>query len=276
MEEYDNNALKISRVTTRHYSTSFSIGVQLLKKKLRPAIYAIYGFVRFADEIVDTFHDHPQERMLGEFRADTFRAIDEGISTNPILHSFQWVVTTYRIDHALIHAFLDSMEMDLHDRTHTAGSFEQYVYGSAEVVGLMCLRVFYPDDQTYEALKAPARKLGEAFQKINFLRDIRSDYRERGRVYFPGMDLRNLDDATKKKLEENIAADFEEAREGIRRLNRDARLGVLISYTYYLKLFRKIRRTTAANLFCQRYRISNFRKMLLLANVWMRFKLRIA
>ncbi len=277
MEEYNHISLRISRLATISYSTSFSMGVRLLGKAYRMPIYAIYGFVRFADEIVDTFHDHDQERMLREFREETFRAIAEGVSTNPVLQSFQWVVNTYRIDHHLIEAFLDSMEMDLTKKQHTPESFQQYVYGSAEVVGLMCLRVFYhDDDREYESLIQPARKLGEAFQKINFLRDIHADFAERGRFYFPGTDLSALNETTKKEIEKDIQKDFEEAYLGIRRLNRPSRLGVLVSYTYYLKLFRKIRRTPASRVFTRRYRISNLRKLLLLAGLWIRYQMGLA
>jgi len=274
MEEYNDISLRISRLATISYSTSFSMGVRLLSKPYRRAIYAIYGFVRFADEIVDTFHGHDQRKMLKRFREDTFEAIEEQISTNPILQSFQWAVNTYRIDHNLIQAFLQSMEMDLTVKNHTEESFKTYVYGSAEVVGLMCLRVFYKDDdRAFESLIYPARKLGEAFQKINFLRDIHADYIERGRFYFPGSDLDHLNEATKKEIEKDIQKDFDEAYEGIRRLNRASRLGVLVSYTYYLKLFRKIRRTPPNKVFTRRYRISNLRKIVLLAGLWIRFKL---
>jgi phytoene/squalene synthetase len=277
MDNYTSNSLKISRQTTRHYSTSFSFGVRILQKQFRMPVYAIYGFVRVADEIVDTFHEHRQAEMLADFRCRTFEAIEQGISTNPILHSFQWVVNGYRIDHDLIHAFLDSMEMDLTDKEHTPESFKKYVYGSAEVVGLMCLRVFYKnDDEGYESLKYPAKKLGEAFQKINFLRDIRSDYKDRGRFYFPGINLDTLNDETKREIEKDIQYDFDEAYKGIRKLNRGSRLGVLVSYTYYLKLFRKIRGTSADNLFSKRYRIPNLRKLLLMASLWTRYQLRLA
>jgi phytoene/squalene synthetase len=253
------------------------MGVGILDRKFRMPIYAIYGFVRVADEIVDTFYGHPQEEMLESFRRETFQAIERKISTNPILQSFQWVVNEYRIGHDLIEAFLDSMEMDLTDKEHTPESFQKYVYGSAEVVGLMCLRVFYKDDdEGYESLIYPARKLGEAFQKINFLRDIRSDYTDRGRFYFPGVNLETLSDASKKELEKDIQFDFDEAYKGIRRLNRPSRLGVLVSYTYYLKLFRKIKRTSAAHIFRKRYRIPNIRKFLLLISLWIRYKLRLA
>jgi phytoene/squalene synthetase len=277
MEEYSDISLKLSRLATISYSTSFSMGVRLLQKSYRRAIYAIYGFVRFADEIVDTFHGHNQGKLFENFRKQTFEAIEEGVSTNPILQSFQWAVNSYRIDHSLIHAFLHSMEMDLTVKNHTEESFKTYVYGSAEVVGLMCLRVFYrDDDQAYDSLIYPARKLGEAFQKINFLRDIHADYKERGRFYFPGSDLEHLNETTKKEIEKDIQQDFDEAYKGIRRLNRASRLGVLVSYTYYLKLFRKIKRTPASKVFSKRYRISNLRKILLLAGLWTRYKLGLA
>jgi phytoene/squalene synthetase len=277
MELYDLNALQTSRLTTINYSTSFSMGVRLLQKEYRLPIYAIYGFVRVADEIVDTFHKHNKEYLLCDFRRDTFSAIKYGISTNPILHSFQWVVNKYHIDHHLIEAFLDSMEMDLTDKAHDAESFKKYVYGSAEVVGLMCLRVFYAeDDESYESLIFPARKLGEAFQKINFLRDIHSDFQERGRFYFPGTNLETLDEVSKKKIEKEIQIDFEQAFEGVKKLNRASRLGVRVSYTYYLKLFRKIRRTPAEKVFTKRYRIPNWRKVILLISLWSRYKIGLA
>ncbi len=265
MDLYTKNSLQISKLTTRNYSTSFSLGVALLQKEFRLPIYAIYGFVRVADEIVDTFHDQEQAAQLAKFRKNTYAAIEDGMSTNPILHSFQWVVNEYGIDLDLIESFLYSMEMDLSKKEYDAEEFATYVYGSAEVVGLMCLRVFYKgDDEGYRALIHPARKLGEAFQKINFLRDIKSDYEDRGRFYFPGVDMSEFNDNTKETIEADIQADFDAAFEGIKKLNRASRLGVLISYTYYVKLFEKIRRTDASNIFRKRYRISNIRKIWIL------------
>lgn len=265
MDLYTHNSLHLSKLTTKNYSTSFSLGVSLLQKEYRLPIYAVYGFVRVADEIVDTFHDQNKQRKLAEFRHDTYQAIVDGMSTNPILHSFQWVVNQYNIDHQLIEAFLESMEMDLTQKEYTPEEFQKYVYGSAEVVGLMCLRVFYKDqDDAYNALIQPARKLGEAFQKINFLRDIQSDYQERGRFYFPGVDMDSFTNENKKIIEDDIKKDFDEAYEGVRQLNRASKLGVLVSYTYYLKLFEKIRKTDAKNIFQKRYRIANFRKILIL------------
>ena len=205
MNLYDKNAFELSRLTTKNYSTSFSMGVNLLENKFRLPIYGIYGFVRIADEIVDTLHDHDKKELLARFKQDTFRAIEEGISTNPILQSFQLVVNEYKIGHDLINAFLDSMEMDLTEKNYNEQEFKKYVYGSAEVVGLMCLRVFYKDqDEAYESLIYPARKLGEAFQKINFLRDIKSDYQLLGRFYFPGIDLEIFNDASKATIEKVV------------------------------------------------------------------------
>ena len=274
MDLYTRNSLELSRLTTKNYSTSFSLGVSLLEKAFRLPIYAVYGFVRVADEIVDTFHDQDKATQLAEFRRDTFRAIENGMSTNPILHSFQWVVNAYRIDHHLIEAFLDSMAMDLDKQEYTPEEFAKYVYGSAEVVGLMCLRVFYKDqDEAYNALIQPARKLGEAFQKINFLRDINSDYEERGRFYFPGVDMDNFDNESKRMIEEDIKKDFDEAYVGVRQLNDVSRLGVLVSYTYYLKLFEKIRKTDASNIFKKRYRIADSRKIWILIRCTIAVKL---
>ncbi|MDA3821749.1 MAG: phytoene/squalene synthase family protein [Bacteroidales bacterium] len=265
MDLYTKNSLQLSKLTTNNYSTSFSMGVGLLKKEFRLPIYAIYGFVRVADEIVDTFHDQDKRTQLAQFRENAFNAIENGMSTNPILHSFQWVVNEYKIDHQLIEAFLESMEMDLSKTEFTLDEFKKYVYGSAEVIGLMCLRVFYKNqDLEYEEKILPARKLGEAFQKINFLRDIHSDFEERGRFYFPGLEMENFNDNTKRSIEENIKADFDEAYIGLKKLNKASKLGVLVSYTYYLKLFEKIHRTDASTLFKKRFRISNLRKIWIL------------
>ncbi len=265
---YDTIALRCSREVTTGYSTSFSLGIRTLARRHRPAIYAIYGFVRLADEIVDTFFDHRQREMLDRFRADTAEAISDGVSSNPVLHSFQWAVNTYNIDNEFIDAFLYSMEMDLNQKNHDAKSYSEYIYGSAEAVGLMCLRVFcHEDSQLFERLREPARKLGSAFQKVNFLRDIGSDYTVRGRVYFPGVDFGNFSVADKKQIEEDIASEFRAALEGIRGLDRGSRRGVYLAYSYYLALFGKIRNTPPEAVTGQRFRISDVRKMLLLIKV---------
>jgi len=265
IELYNSNAMACSRHTTKKYSTSFSLGIRLLAPEIRHAIYGIYGFVRFADEIVDTFHNHNKAELLDRFRKETFSSIEEGISTNPILQSFQIVVNNYDIDRHLIEAFFDSMEMDLNHKKYDSDKYKTYIYGSAEVVGLMCLRVFYKGEtEQYEALKYPARKLGEAFQKVNFLRDVQSDLDERGRSYFPNVDLLNFTEVQKQQIEQEIEEDFREAYKGIMMLKKEARLGVYIAYIYYLKLFRKIKRTPSKTILRERIRVSNWVKMGLL------------
>lgn len=273
-ELYKKNAFECSRLTTRNYSTSFSFGIRLFKKKYRMPIYGIYGFVRFADEIVDSFHDFDKKQLLDEFKHHTWLAIQRGISTNPVLHSFQHVVNTYGIDTELIEAFLQSMEMDLTKTNYSPAEFKKYVYGSAEVVGLMCLQIFYANDrQTYQKLVLPAKKLGEAFQKINFLRDIKDDFLAKGRLYFPKIDFENFSQTQKKAIEQDIRADFQEALKGIKQLKKDVRLGIFLAYNYYLKLLYKIEQTSPQKLLQQRYRISNFRKGLILIASFLRHKI---
>ena len=274
MQLYNKNAFDCSRITANNYSTSFSLGIKMFKKKYRPGIYGIYGFVRFADEIVDTFHNHNQKKLLSNLREETYKAINDQFSTNPILHSFQHVVNEYNIDHEYIDAFLNSMGMDLTHNEYNQEEISRYIYGSAEVVGLMCLRVFYKNrNEEFDKLVHPARKLGEAFQKVNFLRDIRADYIEKKRIYFPGIEFENFSEEQKKEIENDIAADFEEALSGIKELNRDVRLGVFLAYTYYLKLLEKIKKTTADDILTQRYRISNSTKLMLFVNNLIRHKL---
>lgn len=263
---FDEIALKCSRIITTSYSTSFSLGIKLLSVKYRPAIYAIYGFVRVADEIVDTFFDQRQKEMLDKFRVDTAEAVRDMASANPVLHAFQWAVNTYHIDHEFIDAFLFSMEMDLTLKNHDRLSYNRYIYGSAEAVGLMCLRVFCHDNPAkFDTLREPARKLGSAFQKMNFLRDIKSDYVERGRIYFPEVDFNNFTADSKETIEADIDMEFRDALEGIRRLDRGSRRGVYLAYLYYMALFRKIRNTPAEEVTRKRIRISNLRKLVLLA-----------
>jgi phytoene/squalene synthetase len=275
MDLYTHNALDIGEKTTKNYSTSFSLGVSLLGKSIRRPIYAIYGFVRFADEIVDTFHDQNKKEQLSRFEADTFDAIEKGFSTNPILHGFQWAVRTYDIDESLIKSFLRSMKMDLcpNSKEFSAKKYHNYIYGSAEVVGLMCLKVFAHKNKNYDNLVEPARKLGEAFQKVNFLRDIKSDLEDRDRFYFPNVDFDKFDNSSKKLIEKEIQADFDESLKGIRNLDRDAKLGVFLAYTYYRKLFDKIKRTDASMILKKRYRIANSRKIFLLVECYVKVKL---
>ena len=271
MDLYDTTALKCSKLITQHYSTSFTLGIKTLEKKFHLPIYAIYGFVRYADEIVDTFHQHDKRELLHRFTEDTFKAIEERISLNPVLHAFQKVVNEYGIEHELIQAFIQSMEMDLDDRAYDQGSYETYIYGSAEVVGLMCLRVFCEgDSEKYEKLKAPAKSLGAAFQKVNFLRDIKSDFDIRGRVYFPGVDFQNFLDDDKKTIEEDIQKDFDDALTGIKQLPKGSRLGVYLAYIYYIRLFQKIKNLPSSRILQERVRIPNPVKMALLATTYFR------
>jgi phytoene synthase len=262
---YNSVCQECSKLITNRYSTSFSLGIRVFDKRFRGPIYAIYGFVRFADEIVDTFHGHDKKMLLDRFREDTWRAIDEKISLNPVLHAFQETVHEYQIERPLIEAFLDSMEMDLYKSDHEEASYDKYIYGSAEVVGLMCLRVFVEGDAAaYDSLKAPAQSLGAAFQKVNFLRDMKSDFNERGRVYFPGVDFTTFTEADKKEIEEDIEKDFNHAMEGIKRLPQGARFGVYLAYRYYIKLFEKIRQAPHTLVQQQRIRVPDSRKIFLL------------
>ncbi|RYY32384.1 MAG: phytoene/squalene synthase family protein [Sphingobacteriaceae bacterium] len=263
---FDQLSATCSKLTTNIYSTSFSLGIRCLDKKLHAPIYAIYGFVRLADEIVDSFEGYDQQQLLADFKNDCFTAINNGISLNPILNAFQKVVRDYRIDPLLIRQFLRSMEMDLDKQRHDQGSYEEYILGSAEVVGLMCLYVFTDGDQEkYQALKPQAMKLGAAFQKVNFLRDIGADYLQLHRTYFPGLDLNNFTKSDKDAIEQEIEADFEEALEGIKCLPKSSRQGVYLAYRYYRKLFDKIKKAEPNAVFTQRFRISGRRKAVLLA-----------
>ena len=262
---YNQTCLECSSLITRRYSTSFSMGIRVFDKKYRPPIYAIYGFVRFADEIVDTFHDFPKKELLDKFRRDTFEAIESGISLNPVLHSFQNVVNKYNIERELIDAFLDSMEMDLNLNAYEDNLYQKYIYGSAEVVGLMCLRVFVNGDENmYKHLYASARSLGSAFQKINFLRDIKSDFDERGRVYFPGVDFRSFSLGDKLQIESDIKKDFDDALLGITQLPQGVRFGVYLAYKYYTKLFQKIKSASPTKVKEERIRVRDSRKVVLI------------
>ncbi|MEL7248599.1 MAG: phytoene/squalene synthase family protein [Bacteroidota bacterium] len=262
---YRQVCMESSKLITQRYSTSFSLGIRVFDKRFRDPIYAIYGFVRFADEIVDTFHDYPKAELLARFWQDTYRAIEEGISLNPVLQSFQEVVNKYHIERELIDAFLRSMEMDLHENVYDQAGYEEYIYGSAEAVGLMCLRVFCEGDNTkYESLKESARSLGSAFQKVNFLRDLKSDFDDRGRVYFPGVDFTHFTAQEKQKIEDDIRADFDHAYTGIVRLPDGARFGVYLAYVYYLNLLKKIKQSPAERVAEERIRVNDGRKMMLL------------
>lgn len=271
---FDNISIRTSRMATRAYSTSFTLGILGLKLQYRDPIYAIYGFVRFADEIVDTFHDYPKEELLAKFWNDTHHAIDTGISLNPILNSFQAVVNAYQIDRELINTFLRSMEMDITKSDYDQLKYEEYILGSAEVVGLMCLKIFIDgDQQKYEELKHYAMKLGSAFQKINFLRDLHADYAQLGRTYFPGVDMSEFNEEVKREIEEDIEKDFRTGYLGIKKLPKGARFGVYIAYVYYYQLFQKIKDTNSRIILEQRIRISNKRKYGLLVSSYVKHSL---
>jgi phytoene/squalene synthetase len=265
IERYNSVCLQSSKLTTKLYSTSFTLGIQSLAKEYQLPIFAIYGFVRFADEIVDTFNRTDNSELLANFKNDTYASIEKKISLNPILHSFQLIVNKYQIEHELIETFLQSMEMDLNEKEYSQSLYEKYILGSAEVVGLMCLRVFCDgNDEQYENLKFPAMRLGSAFQKINFLRDLNADYNTLGRTYFPGLDIDVLDEKAKSEIEKDIENDFKDGYEGIKRLPKKARLGVYVAYVYYFALFEKIKKTAPQIVLNKRIRIPNFYKYLLI------------
>lgn len=268
---FDSISIRSSRMVTKSYSTSFSLGILGLDRKYHDPIYAIYGFVRFADEIVDSFEGYPQKELLERFWKDTYQALEDKISLNPILNSFQQVVHAYEIDPDLIETFLKSMEMDLYKNEYDEAGYKAYILGSAEVVGLMCLKVFVDGNQErYLALKEPAMQLGSAFQKINFLRDLNADYQSLGRTYFPGVDLDNFNEEVKASIEADIDIDFKAGYEGIKKLPKGARFGVYIAYVYYYSLFKKIRKTHCDFILNERVRISNKRKYGLFLSSYLR------
>lgn len=273
-ELFDQLSAECSKITTQRYSTSFSLGIYFLSKRIRNPIYAIYGFVRFADEIVDSFHNYDKKYLLQKFKNDCFEAIAQGISLNPVLNSFQKVVHEYQIDHELIHQFLRSMEMDLEPAIYSEEKYESYILGSAEVVGLMCLSVFTEGDRhNYERLKPYAMKLGSTFQKVNFLRDVKADYQQLNRNYFPGVDLADFSDLQKKHIEEEIEEEFKQALIGIKQLPLCSRSGVYLSYIYYKELFNKIKQASANQIMDQRIRISNGHKIGLMFDSMIRYKM---
>jgi phytoene/squalene synthetase len=273
---FDNLSQEMSRVTTQRYSTSFSLGIRFLHADLHKPIYSIYGFVRFADEIVDTFHGFDKAKLLADFKAQTYQSITDGISLNPILNSFQWAVNKYQIPLELIETFLKSMEMDLDKNAYDKFGYEEYILGSAEVVGLMCLKVFVEGDaREYERLKPLAMKLGSAFQKINFLRDLKADFHELGRTYFPGIDLNEFNSGVKQEIEADIETDFRLGYEGIKQLPKKARFGVYVAYIYYYKLFKKIKGTPAHTILNERIRIPNNKKLRILLSSYVRHNLNL-
>jgi 15-cis-phytoene synthase len=275
-ELYDNVSIRCSELTTLAYSTSFSIGIRCLARELRNPIYSIYGFVRFADEIVDTFHDYNKRELLSRFKEDAFRSLEEGISLNPILNSFQSTVRKYKIEPSLVDQFLKSMEMDLSVQEHSKATFDEYIFGSAEAVGLMCLEVFCQGNkQLYSDLKGYAMHLGAAFQKVNFLRDLQADFIGMGRNYFPGLQTQEFDDNSKKKIEDGIKKDLDEGFKGIKKLPRSSRFGVYVAYVYYLALFNKIRNTPSEMILNRRIRIRRRHKATLLAYSYVKHQLNL-
>lgn len=271
---FDELSLKVSKETTKKYSTSFSLGILALSENIRPAIYAIYGYVRLVDEIVDSFHDYDKEVLMKRLRIQTDEALSEKISLNPILNSFQDAVNRYQIDYHLIDLFLTSMEMDLKKVDYNSELYKAYILGSAEVVGLMCLQVFVNGNKDeYERLKPYAMKLGSAFQKVNFLRDLKDDYQVLGRTYFPNVNLDQFNKDVKKLIEKEIKEEFEMSLKGIKMLPPSSKFGVYLAYTYYISLFNKIKRTPAEKIMNQRVRINNGQKISLMMSSYFQYKL---
>ncbi|QIH32644.1 phytoene/squalene synthase family protein [Sphingobacterium sp. DR205] len=270
---FDELAYEVSRKTTEKYSTSFSLGILALKPNIRNSIYAIYGYVRLADEIVDSFQGYDRKRLLSRLHLETDCALEEGISLNPILQSFQETVHKYAIDRDLINQFLHSMSMDLKKLDYNSALYNEYIYGSAEVVGLMCLQVFTEGNkQRYEELKPYAMKLGSAFQKINFLRDLKEDYHILGRTYFPNLNMEVFDNKLKGQIEDEIHQEFKEAFLGIKKLPKSARFGVYLAYKYYLSLFAKIRKKSSKDILENRIRIANTEKAYVAFKSYLRYK----
>lgn len=273
---FDRISVECSKLTTKAYSTSFSLGIYFLNDRLRNPVYAIYGFVRFADEIVDSFHDYNKRDLLSKFKEETYDAIENRISLNPILNAFQQVVHDYQINRVLIETFLRSMEMDLGKHQYSQEKYEEYILGSAEVVGLMCLCVFTEGNkQQYLELKPYAMKLGAAFQKINFLRDIQTDFGQYGRTYFPEVDMTRFSNTEKRRIESEIEIDFSIALTGIKKLPSSSKGGVYLAYVYYYTLFNKIKKVPAEEVMTKRIRISNSLKIGLMINSMFQFKMNL-
>ena len=267
-ELFDEISIKCSEITTKSYSTSFSLGIRLLNKKNHNPIYSIYGFVRLADEIVDSFHNYKKKELLEQFRLETKLAIENKISLNPILNSFQNVVNSFNIEWEHIDNFLKSMQHDLEKKEHDEKSYKEYIKGSAEAVGLMCLRVFCNNNfQQYDELKKYAINLGSVFQKVNFIRDISADYHELKRVYFPNLEIENFSENEKIKIENDIEKEFKSALIGIKKLPSSSKKGVYLAYSYYYALFKKIKKIPADKVMKNRIRIPNFLKFLILIKV---------
>ncbi|MGB5818074.1 MAG: phytoene/squalene synthase family protein [Saonia sp.] len=274
---FDAVSYNCSRIVTESYSTSFALATKMLDSSIRRDIYNIYGFVRFADEIVDTFHDYDKERLFNKFEKDLELALEQKISLNPILNAFQHSYHKYQIPHHLVASFMKSMRMDLVKTNYrTEEEYREYIYGSADVVGLMCLKVFVMgDDKKYEELKDAAMALGSAFQKVNFLRDLKADFEDLNRTYFPNTNLRELDEASKARIVNEIKADFEKGYSGIVALPNEAKFGVYTAYKYYSKLLQKLQNTPPLEIKNARIRVPNYQKFGLLAKAYVNYKLQL-
>ena len=274
---FDTVSYNCSKIVTISYSTSFSTAVKMLAPSIRQDIYNIYGFVRFADEIVDTFHDYNKQELLNQFETDLQHALENRISLNPILNSFQYTVHKHQIPNTLIEAFMKSMKLDLIKSSYTTTEeYEEYIYGSADVVGLMCLKVFVKGNiELYEKLKHSAMSLGSAFQKVNFLRDLKADFEDLNRIYFPNTDLKNLDENAKSAIIKEIEADFEAGFQGIKNLPLEAKFGVYTAYIYYKKLLTKLKKTPSAEIKNTRIRVPDYQKVSLLANCYLKYRLNL-
>jgi len=274
---FDNVSFDCSVKVTKAYSTSFSSAVKMLAPSIRQDIYNIYGFVRFADEIVDTFHDYDKDALFSQFENDLQLALTQKISLNPILNSFQYTVNKYNIPQEMIDAFMKSMKLDLSKSEYkTTEEYQEYIYGSADVVGLMCLKVFVNgNDEKYNELKDSAMRLGSAFQKVNFLRDLKADFEDLSRTYFPNTDLNHLDEKSKQEIIADIESDFEAAFEGIKNLPLEAKFGVYTAYRYYKKLLKKLQKTPSLEIKNTRIRVSDYQKVELLARCYVKYRLNI-
>ncbi len=274
---FDNVSYDCSKLVTESYSTSFTLATKMLATSIRSDIYNIYGFVRFADEIVDTFHDYNKETLFNDFEKEMYKAIENKISLNPILNSFQKTVHQYNIPAELYEAFMKSMRLDLHKSDYlTEKEYKDYIYGSADVVGLMCLKVFVKgDNQRYNDLKQSAMHLGSAFQKVNFLRDLKADYEDLNRTYFPNANLNQLDESSKQKIIEEIEEDFERGLSGILKLPVEAKFGVYTAFIYYKKLLNKLKKTPSLEIKNTRIRVPNYQKFGLLAKSYFDYRLNL-
>lgn len=274
---FDSVSHQASKTVTKTYSTSFAMATKMLSATIRQDIYNIYGFVRFADEIVDTFHDYDKEALFNHFESDLELALEQKISLNPILNSFQETYHRYKIDNHLVDSFMKSMRMDLHKNTYlTEEEYKTYIYGSADVVGLMCLKVFVKGDvDKYESLKDAAMSLGSAFQKVNFLRDLKADYEDLSRTYFPNTDLSQLDEVSKKAIIDDIEQDFAKGLNGIKLLPIEAKFGVFMAYRYYNQLLKKLKKTPALDIKSSRIRVPNYKKFELLTRSYVKYQLNL-